>query len=350
MPLTETAIKRMPNPDKEKLVGDERGLYLRSYPSGRRTWMFRTRVGGGWKTRNLGEWPAVSLSEARLKASALSGKHLAEAVTFGYLLDEWFKQRIEPRYKETKNIEIYVRKGKAWAGSERIAQMTTARLVALLKDYAEAHPVAANRCLASWKLALDYAMQCGYIDRNPLDRTTAGAIGGEEKSRDRVLTDDEIKTLWNDEHPHAPLLRFLLLTGLRISEAQGAKREHIDGNKLHIPENKSDRPHWVYLTDLARAQITNAEGYLFDFRTATGIQHRLKRNGAGWTPHDLRRTFATRVAGLNVAPHVVEKLLNHSLGGVLAIYNRNDYEPERVSASKAWEKELKRLTAARDAK
>lgn len=346
MPLTETAIKRMTNPDKEKLIGDERGLYLRCYPSGRRSWLFRTRVGGSWKTRNLGEWPAVSLSEARIKASQLSGKVLPDSVTFGSLLDEWFERRIEPRYRVTKNIETYVAKGKAWAGNDRLSALTAARLVALLSEYAEASPVAANRCLSNWKLSLDYAVERGYLERNPLERTTARAVGGEEKSRDRVLTDDEIKGLWAGDHQHAPLFRFLLLTGLRISEAQHAKETDIEGDKLLIPENKSDRPHWVYLTDTAKEQLGDFSGYLFGARSPTGVQGWLKRRNTGWTPHDLRRTFATRLAGLGVAPHVVEKMLNHSLGGVMAIYNRNEYEPERIEASRAWEAELKRITAA----
>lgn len=344
MPLTETAIKRMPNPEKEKLIGDERGLYLRCYPSGRRSWLFRTRVGGSWKTRNLGDWPAVGLSEARVKASALAGKHLPESVTFGDLLDDWYKKRIEPRYRVTKNIETYVANGKRWAGNDRLSSLSAARLVALLADYAERSPVAANRCLSNWKLALDYAVERGYLERNPLERTTTRAVGGEEKSRDRVLTDDEIKALMAEEHHYGALLRFLLLTGLRISEAQNAKLEHLDGDKLHIPENKSARPHWVFVSPLARKQITNKTGHLFDDRSATAIQGWLKRRNTGWTPHDLRRTFATRIAGLGVAPHVVEKMLNHSLGGVMAIYNRNDYEPERIAATKAWEKEIGRIT------
>lgn len=346
MPLTETAIRRMPPPDREKLVGDERGLYLRMYPSGRKTWLFRTRVGGSWKTRNLGDWPTVSLAEARVKASTLSGKQLPESVTFGALLDEWYQRRIAPRYKATKNIAVYVGKGKRWAGNERLSQLTAARLVALLAEYAEAAPVSANRCLSNWRLALDYAVERGYIDRNPLERTTSRAVGGEEKSRDRTLTDDEIRVLWADPHAHGPLLRFLLLTGLRISEGQHARHEHVEGDLLHIPENKSDRPHWIYLSPAARAQIASSTGYLFEQRSNTAVQHRLRNTAkVTWTPHDLRRTFATRVAGLGVAPHVVEKLLNHTLGGVLATYNRHDYEAERIEATKAWADEVKRITA-----
>lgn len=345
-PFTETKIKSEPNPPKEVLIGDGRGLYLRMYPSGRRTWLFRSRVGGSWKTRNLGDWPAVTLAAARVKASALSGKALPDAMTFGALLDEWYSRRIAPRYKVTKNIETYVARGKQRAGHERLSQLTAARLVGLLSEYAESSPVAANRCLSNWRLALDFAVERGYLERNPLERTTARAVGGEEHSRDRTLTDDEIRALWGSDHAHGPLLRFLLLTGLRIGEAQRAQTEHREGDVLHIPENKSDRPHWVYLTDLAKLQIGGSRGYLFDTRNPNAISARLKRAGMGYTPHDLRRTFATRVAGLGVPPHVVEKLLNHTLGGVLATYNRHDYQPERIEATKAWADELKRITAA----
>lgn len=344
MALTETGIKRMAPPDKEKLVGDDRGLYLRCYPSGRKNWLFRTRVGGSWKTRNLGDWPAVSLAEARVKASALSGKNLPESVAFGTLLDEWFERRIIPRYKAVRNIAVYVGRGKQWAGNDRLSSLTAARLVGLLSEYADASPVAANRCLANWRLALDYAVERGYIERNPLERTTTRAVGGEEKSRERVLTDEEIRALWADKHAHGPLLRFLLMTGLRISEGQSARHTDLAGDILQIPENKSSRPHWVYVTGLAREQIAGSSTYLFEQRSNTAVQHRLKHTAkVTWTPHDLRRTFATRVAALGVAPHVVEKLLNHTLGGVLQTYNRHDYEAERIEATKAWADELKRI-------
>lgn len=345
MPLTETGIKKMLFPSKEKLIGDERGLYIRCYPSGRRTWLFRSRVGGSWKTRNLGEWPAVTLAEARIKAASLAGKLLPEAVTFGALLDEWFQRQIEPRYRVTRNIETYVEKGKKWAGNDRLSHLSAARLSSLLTGYAENAPVAANRCLSNWKLALDYAVERGYLDRNPLERTTAKSVGGKETPKSRTLSDDEIRTLWADTHPHVPLLKFLLLTGLRISEAQASRAEHLDGDRLHIRENKSDRPHWVYIPLAAHELIASTGGNLFNIPSPTAIQARLKRAGAGWTPHDLRRTFATRLAGLGVELHVIEKCLNHTLGGVLAIYNRHDYASEREQAAQRWADEVRRITA-----
>lgn len=346
MSLTETAIRRLPNPPKEKLLGFDHGLYLRLYPSGRKSWLFRTRKGGSWKTRNLGDWPAVSLAQARAKAAPLAGKVLPESVSFAALLTEWYQRQIAPRYKVTKNVATYVERGKVEAGNIKLAQLTTTRLTTILSGYAENAPVSANRCLGAWKLALDYAVERGYLERNPLERTTTKSVGGPELTRDRHLTDDEIKALWNDRHPHAPLLKFLLLTGLRISEGQGARPEHLEGDRLNIPENKSSRPHWVFLPRLAKELTGDHDGYLFDQRSPTAVQARLKRAGSGWTPHDLRRTFATRLAGLGVAPHVVEKMLNHTLGGVMDIYNRHDYGPEREQAAIAWANEIQRITAA----
>ena len=344
MALSETDIRRLSKQTKkEVLIGDGRGLYLRCYPSGRKSWLFRTRVGGSWRTRNLGVHPNVSLAEARIKASALSGKSLPASVTFGQLLDEWYSRQIEPVYKVTKNIETYVNRGKEKAGNDKLSSLGTMRLANILKDYAETAPVAANRCLSNWKLALDYAVQSGYIEKNPIERLTARAVGGREDPRSLVLTDEEIVKLWNDLHPHVPLLKFLLLTGLRISEAQAAKHEHLDGHRLAISNNKSGRPHWIYLPDLALELIGNHASYFFEQRSPTAIQSRIKRSGVRWTPHDLRRTFATRVAGLGVAIHVVEKMLNHSMGGVMAIYNRHEYETERIISSQAWANELKKI-------
>jgi len=51
-----------------------------------------------------------------------------------------------------------------------------------------------------------------------------------------------------------------------------------------------------------------------------------------WRVHDLRRTMATRMQGLSVLPHVVEKCLNHKLEGILAVYQKDLLLPERKAA------------------
>jgi integrase len=58
-----------------------------------------------------------------------------------------------------------------------------------------------------------------------------------------------------------------------------------------------------------------------------------------WTPHDLRRSFATHASGLGIQPHIIEVILNHVSGfraGVAGIYNRHAYDAEKRTALALW--------------
>ena len=72
-----------------------------------------------------------------------------------------------------------------------------------------------------------------------------------------------------------------------------------------------------------------------------------QRSGVtGWTVHDLRRTTATKMADLSIAPHVIEAVLNHQSGhkaGVAGIYNRSSYEREIKSALAQWHDHLRSI-------
>ena len=73
------------------------------------------------------------------------------------------------------------------------------------------------------------------------------------------------------------------------------------------------------------------------------LSHALRRLEQQFTPHDLRRTFASRLSDLGVMPHVIEKMLNHKMEGVMAVYNRAEYWSERVEAQKVWDRKLREL-------
>ena len=88
------------------------------------------------------------------------------------------------------------------------------------------------------------------------------------------------------------------------------------------------------------------------------FKHEMADNLPHWTLHDLRRTFATRLAELRVAPHIVERLLNHKMGGitnktdgivsaVAEVYNRAAYLPEMREAVVLCEQHLGALIANR---
>jgi integrase len=330
--LTDTKIDRLRKPDKyPKLHADRDGLYLKHSPSGRKTWVHRTRKGGNWTVTKIGNYPTLKTATARGKLAQLLEQTHAAPLT-REVVNEYWEQRIERKFKNQKNVSVYASRLRDAFGHKPIDQLTTRELADDLKNYAKDAPVAANRCLAFWKLIFKFAVGSGYLKTPPLPDTTATDIGGPESKREVTLTDDEIAALWQSEHPHAPLLRGLLLTGCRISELQAAKRTDIDGDTLHIPITKTKRPHWVHITPELRAQFGDFNGRLFDAVSPTAVQARLRRQKSLWTPHDLRRTFAT-ITAKTQPPQIISKCLNHVLPGMLSVYNQHDYSEERRQAS-----------------
>jgi integrase len=102
--------------------------------------------------------------------------------------------------------------------------------------------------------------------------------------------------------------------------------------------------------------------HLFGSRSADGLAHwhakadldkRLGKSVKPWRVHDLRRTAATRMADLGVAPHVIEAVLNHYSGhrsGVAGIYNRSSYEREKIAALMLWSDHVRALVEGGDHK
>jgi len=350
--LTETDIKAFkPHPDRDRWENDGAGLYLRILRSGHMSWVWRTKRANRTSYITLGAWPELSVKAARAELAKRTGRATPpNALLVRDALNEWF-QHIERVYRSTKNTKVYVDRANAEFGARRLQELTRAEIARFVRGYGKDAPVAANRCLSTLKLALSWCVEMGYLDHSPADKLTRRIAGGDESTRERVLSDAEIRALWAWEHPSARVCRFLLLTGLRIQEAQRALLDHIDGHRLTIPPEhaKNGRAHWVYLTALARAEIApEAAPRLFAASSPTQVQNAVKRwqgedNADRWTPHDLRRTFATRLGDLGVSPHVIEKCLNHTAQGVAAIYNRSELESERIAAHEAWSAELYEL-------
>lgn len=210
-------------------------------------------------------------------------------------------------------------------------------LVAQLQDKARKHPTMANRMLTRWKDFFSFCEQQGWVTHNPLTIVQRKFIGGKEKPRDRVLSWEEIEgflRLVLDPHTKFALY-FILATGLRSSEAlwvlRTQKTERIPTKTtLHrLPQV----PHVKALLKLVQRVPASH----------LTLSNALRRKGVDYTPHDLRRTFATRLSDLGVHPHVIEKCLNHRMEGVMAVYNHSDYWDERVKAMRLWGHKLSQL-------
>jgi integrase len=194
-----------------------------------------------------------------------------------------------------------------------------------------------------------------------------------------VLSDEEIVTFWNATEaigePFGPLYRLLLLTGSRLREAAGMKDAEVEDDLWTIPASraKNNEAHVVPLSAAAQevlAGVTRIKGAGFVF-TSNGrwavsgfakakarLDKRLAEQAVkaetdppeAFVIHDLRRTAASGMARLGIAPHVVEAVLNHRTGtisGVAKVYNRHAYAVEKRAALEAWGRHVLGLTAER---
>jgi integrase len=209
------------------------------------------------------------------------------------------------------------------------------------------------------------------IDENPCASVHPPA---KEAARDRVLSNAEIVEFWNATMPFSQLLKLLLLTGCRLREVAGMTRGELsdDGATWNLPgaRTKNRRPHIVPLPPLARellASVPNDGNLIFTTTGTTPISgwSRMKRRldalmerGVDaaippWRLHDLRRTAATGMAEIGIAPHIVEACLNHVSGAkasVAGVYNRALHAEEKQVALERWAAHVEGMLAGRTAK
>ena len=193
--------------------------------------------------------------------------------------------------------------------------------------------VAANRLMEFARSLSNWAVGEGLLERSPFESLgeRQRQPGGAEPSRDRVMADVEVRELWSIAHPHANLLRALLLAGARIGELQRARTDHLDGDWLVVPPEhaKNGKARSIFVTPELRAQFDGRAPFLFRTVSATAVQawvRRLQarapwpqicpktegRRAEPWTPHDCRRTFATLAGRLGIAEHVITRPSPHA--------------------------------------
>jgi integrase len=365
MALTDTRLRTLkPEPGKtDRLVADGNGLYIRVRAGeGKisRTWQFRRRETGALTITTLGTYPGLPILEARRKALELATKRSVYSPTVEEAVKQWMRERVEPTHRKPELVRGYVDRAILPAiGSRRVRDIEPSEIADAIRAYRdhagksakarEGGRAAGRGLLVIVKGFFRYAVACGWLRQSPASELTAAMLGAPLSDRTRVLSDDEIRSVMTLDGSQGPVLRFLLGTGLRLGEAFNGHRE---GQYWIVPcqVSKNQREHRVWLSELALAQL---EQQPWAARRSF-VQHWVTDNAGGWTCHDLRRTFSTRLneappKGLGVPPHIVEKLLNHTLGGVLAVYNRADYDAERRHALEAWSTWLRGLTVTQPA-
>lgn len=241
----------------------------------------------------------------------------------------------------------------------------------------------ANMVLSTMRQMFRHGLGRGIVDTDPTLGLSRNQAGGKETPVDRNLSFDEILQLRNalpatGLHKKMQAAIWLTLaTGVRVGELLKAKTSDIDLEKdiwtIPAANSKNGRLHTIHLSDFARAQIDvllsfrtgvflfpgrKQDTHLSDKSLSKAVRDRiraeplkrrspktgtLRLSGGEWSPHDLRRTMASRMGDLGVAPHVIERCLNHVQQGIVGVYQRQEYMDERKAAFELWGSKLTEL-------
>ena len=229
MRLTERSIKGIPTPNQRyTLTWDDEfsGFGVRTTANGIKSFIVNYRNADGLQRRvTLGRFPVLSATAARQRAQQLLAKvQLGEDpleqkkarrgdLTFGHLVD-LFASRYLTSKKRGHEVELYLRRDAVpWLGANTKAKDIRRRdVIALLQQKASTAPVAANRLLEAVRRAFNWAIEQDLLETNPcvmVKRPTP------EKTRDRVLSEEEIKIVW-DKLPDATRMSEAVRSALRL--------------------------------------------------------------------------------------------------------------------------------------
>lgn len=373
------------------------GLLLRVSAKGGKTWVAtyrspveKDRRGYGKQRRyKLGKFPQVTLSDARDKAGDVLKRvdlgedphrekqqakearppFVADPVTLQDGVRRYIEEHVKIKCKSRQRADGTVfwelermleNDVLSYMGGLRIVDVTRKDVLSMQRRIeGRSGPVAAERAAEALRAALNWLDDAELVDGVPIIRLKKK---DKKVRRHRILTNEEIRTLWNglnDDCPFGGVVRILLLTGQRRGEVAAMRWDELNlvDSIWSLPagRTKNGLPHLVPLSKPV-LKIINARERLGEFVfTTTGTtpfsgfsrsKHRLDgRIGySDWILHDLRRTFVTRLNELGISPHIVEATVNHISGeakaGVAGIYNQAQYLPERTAALNMWPIEI----------
>jgi integrase len=301
-----------------------------------------------------GRDPAMERKQARIAA--------AEVFTLGDLIGAYLRDHAERHQRPRTLAETKRALERHWAPLHALPAAAVARRdvsARLLELARSSGTVGGNRARANLSACFMWGIRAGLVDANPV----VGTVKGEEKTRARVLTPDELHAIWratDDGTNHSAVVRLLMLTAGRKSEVGGMAWRELDRDRAlwTIPAQryKTAREHEVPLSRQALAILAKfpelpGRPYLFGrggrspFSGWSRCKQRLdakiaEQQGAPlaeWNVHDLRRSAVTHMAELGLAePHVIEAVVGHARSGVEAVYNRARHRAAKTAALTAW--------------
>lgn len=387
MALTVMAIRKLKNKEGKPYTDylDGNGLKVRVAKTGAKSFIYRYKMNNKAYEYTIGSCEEVTLTDARqehakLRALVKSGTN--PKITRDLQLKE---QNAVPTVAAFANtfIEKYSKRKqlKSWKEQQRILNVDVIPFIGDLKidEVSKRHihkllerkldngsVVAHNRLLSLLSKLFNYALSIGEIEsNNPASKIEKY----KEQKRDRVLTNDEIRMLWDHTGENSSLdistrltIRLRLLTGQRTNEITSIKVKHLIDGVWYMPQTKNGLPHALPITKLMQSIIDEAlphakNGLLLPARNGgvmrsqvisrifERIDWQLEDGQQRPTAHDLRRTFRTGLGKLKYDNFIQRKLTNHKSNSqyeneIDRTYNGYEYMDEKRQALEAWQREL----------
>jgi integrase len=346
------------------------GLALRISETGSKNWSFHYTLDGRRVRLTLGAYPIVSLAAARAKAVA-ARTDIAEgrspqpttgnaSATFrtvcdSYLTREGHKLRTVDQRKAILDRLIYPA-----LGSRPISDIRRSEIVALLDDIQDnSGSRMADATLLVIRKVMNWHSTRDDDFRSPIVR---GMARGNSKPRQRVLLDDELRAIWaacgNGNPAFGRLVRFLLLTATRRTEAARMHRRELVGTDWVIPaaRYKTNLDHLVPLSQEALTLLPATGDWMFSSDGSIPLRgfSQLKASFdtacavSGWTLHDLRRTARTLMSRAGIPADHAERCLGHVLGTIRGTYDLHEYATEKRQAFEALAGQVDRIVNPRE--
>jgi integrase len=384
--LTDLAIKNLKPGRVRQEIPDRgcAGLYLIVQPSGHKAFAARFRFQGRSKKLSLGAMPLAAARKAATAAlheakegrdpTATKRQEKAEqrsvaATTFRSVAEKYmtvkagmrrdgdrvtFSGDIRTAPRQLRDLERAIL---PTLGHRPVVEIRRSEIVALLdKIQMESGLVAADRALALIRCVMNWHATRADNFVPPIVRGMA-RTKTKERARERILTDNEIRAIWNSKEsgPFPALVRFLLLTGARRAEAARMTWEELDGGDWILPASRNKTKKEL-ARPLSAAALAVIEGQRSDcpfifskgqkaistfgrdkppFDAAVGLSN--------WRLHDLRRTARSLLSRAGIAADIGERCLGHIIGGVRGTYDRHEYYDEKKHAYDALAAMIERI-------
>ncbi|WP_296763547.1 integrase arm-type DNA-binding domain-containing protein [Sediminimonas sp.] len=384
MPLSDLQIRKAKQKDKAYRLSDGWGLHLAVRPTGSKLWQLRYRFMGKEKLLSIGQYPAVSLADARrerddAKRLLAEGKdpsvqkqldlidaHVKARMTFKEVADEYYETLVDRELapatlrKKRWHIEDLAKP----LHNRPIDQITAAELLHLLKPIERSGRRETTKKLrATISAIFRLAMVTMRAPADPSAALKDALLAPKVKGRAAITDEKEFGQLLRrlDGYPGWPVIpaamKFQILTCTRPGETRGARMQEFDlaTRTWTIPATrmKMRREHKVPLSrqayDIVMENWSEIKGVELLFPSLISnrklvsenafntVLRRLGYSGDEVTAHGFRVTASTILNSREHNPDVIEAVLAHQdPNAIRRTYNRTTYWDQRVELMQIW--------------